>query len=87
MTRKKKEEGSQFGLYFGPLLDALRGLGGSGSPDEVVSVSQGISSSPTRFKTNYYPPVSLVIETKWPGRASTLSAKVSWIHQDAASGA
>jgi len=36
MTRKKKDEGSQFIRYFGPLLDALRGLGGSGTPDEVV---------------------------------------------------
>jgi len=36
MTRKKKEEGSQFVRYFGPLLDALRGLGGSGTPYEVV---------------------------------------------------
>lgn len=36
MTRKKKEEGAQFVRYFGPLLDALRGLGGSGTPDEVV---------------------------------------------------
>jgi restriction system protein len=36
MTRKKKEEGSQFVRYFGPLLDALRALGGSGTPDEVV---------------------------------------------------
>jgi restriction system protein len=36
VTRKKKDEGSQFVRYFGPLLDALRGLGGSGTPDEVV---------------------------------------------------
>jgi restriction system protein len=36
MARKAKEEGSQFVRYFGPLLDALRGLGGSGTPDEVV---------------------------------------------------
>ena len=36
MTLKKKDEGSQFVRYFGPLLDALRGLGGSGTPDEVV---------------------------------------------------
>ncbi|MBI3147529.1 MAG: restriction endonuclease [Betaproteobacteria bacterium] len=36
MTRKKNEEGAQFVRYFGPLLDALRGLGGSGTPDEVV---------------------------------------------------
>jgi restriction system protein len=35
MPRKKKE-GAQFTRYFGPLLDALRALGGSGTPDEVV---------------------------------------------------
>jgi restriction system protein len=33
---KKKEEGARFVRYFGPLLDALRALGGSGTPDEVV---------------------------------------------------
>jgi restriction system protein len=33
---KKKTEGARFVEYFGPLLDALRKLGGSGSPDEVV---------------------------------------------------
>jgi restriction system protein len=32
----KNEEGAQFVRYFGPLLDALRNLGGSGSPEEVV---------------------------------------------------
>src|SRR6266852_4590706 len=36
MAKKKPEEGAQFVRYFGPLLDALRGLGGSGTPDEVV---------------------------------------------------
>lgn len=36
MVKQKKEEGAQFVRYFGPLLDALRGLGGSGTPDEVV---------------------------------------------------
>lgn len=35
MSRKRADE-AQFVKYFGPLLDALRGLGGSGSPDEVV---------------------------------------------------
>lgn len=34
--QKKKEEGARFVRYFGPLLDALRALGGSGTPDEVV---------------------------------------------------
>lgn len=32
----KKVEGAQFLQWFGPLLDALRALGGSGTPDEVV---------------------------------------------------
>ena len=36
MARKKNAEGTKFLRYFGPLLDALRKLGGSGSPDEVV---------------------------------------------------
>jgi restriction system protein len=36
IARKPKEDGAQFVRYFGPLLDALRGLGGSGTPDEVV---------------------------------------------------
>lgn len=33
---KKQEGGPQFVQYFGPLLDALRSLGGSGAPGEVV---------------------------------------------------
>ena len=36
MTRKNKDEGAQFVRYFGPLLHALRSLGGSGTPDEVI---------------------------------------------------
>lgn len=36
MNKPNKIEGAQFVRYFGPLLDALRGLGGSGTPDEVV---------------------------------------------------
>jgi len=35
-TEQRKEEGERFVRYFGPLLDALRALGGSGTPDEVV---------------------------------------------------
>src|SRR6185503_11497494 len=31
-----KIEGAQFVRYFGPLLDALRDLGGSGTPEEVT---------------------------------------------------
>jgi len=36
MARHKKVEGAQFVQYFGPLLDALRGLGGSATVDEAV---------------------------------------------------
>ena len=36
MAKNKTVEGSAFVRYFGPLLDALRGLGGSGTPDEVM---------------------------------------------------
>ena len=36
MGKLSKIEGAQFVRFFGPLLDALRGLGGSGTPDEVV---------------------------------------------------
>ena len=36
MAKRKSPEGSVFVRFFGPLLDALRGLGGSGAPDEVV---------------------------------------------------
>jgi restriction system protein len=36
MNKRKKEEGAQFVKFFGPLLDALRRLGGSGAPEEVV---------------------------------------------------
>lgn len=46
MAKQKKEEGAQFVRYFGPLLDALRGLGGSGTPDEVVErIAQDLALS------------------------------------------
>lgn len=35
MTKREKE-GAQFLRHFGPILDALRSLGGSGTPSEVV---------------------------------------------------
>jgi restriction system protein len=34
--KQKKTEGAQFVRYFGPLLEALRGLGGSAKADEAV---------------------------------------------------
>jgi restriction system protein len=36
MAKRRNTEGTKFLRYFGPLLDSLRKLGGSGSPDEVV---------------------------------------------------
>ena len=36
MVKRKDDEGAQFVRYFGPVLDALRKLGGSGKPDEVM---------------------------------------------------
>ena len=36
MAKDKKEEGIQFVRLFGPLLDALRAIGGSAKPDEAV---------------------------------------------------
>lgn len=35
-TKSKRDQGAQFVRYFGPLLDALRGLGGSAKTDEAV---------------------------------------------------
>lgn len=37
MAKQEKIEGAQFVRFYGPVLDALRGLGGSGTPDEVVA--------------------------------------------------
>lgn len=36
MPKKNRNEGPQFVRHFGPLLNALRALGGSGTPREVV---------------------------------------------------
>jgi hypothetical protein len=38
-------KGAQYVQYFGPLLDALRSLGGSGTPDEIVErISQDLNT-------------------------------------------
>jgi len=61
-TKQKKDEGAQFIRYFGPLLDALRGLGGSAKPDEAVDrvsadlkisdevLNETLSSGGSRFR-------------------------------------
>lgn len=64
MAKRKNTEGTKFLRYFGPLLDALRKLGGSGSPDEVVEQvasdmnlsdeeqNEVVPSGGSRLKTN-----------------------------------
>lgn len=63
-TRKRNTDGTKFLRYFGPLLDALRKLGGSGTPDEVVEQiaadmnlsdeeqNEEVPSGGSRLKTN-----------------------------------
>lgn len=36
VAREREKEGAKFVRYFGPLLNALRGLGGSAKADEAV---------------------------------------------------
>jgi restriction system protein len=50
MAKRKNDEGAQFVNYFGPLLDALRKLGGSGTPDEVVEQIARTSGYPMTFR-------------------------------------
>lgn len=62
MAKTKKVEGAQFVQYFGPLLDALRGLGGSATVDEAVDrvasdlsvpediLNETLSSGGSRFR-------------------------------------
>jgi restriction system protein len=64
MAKRKNAEGTKFLRYFGPLLDALRKLGGSGTPDEVVEQiaadmnlsdeeqNEEVPSGGSRLKTN-----------------------------------
>jgi restriction system protein len=64
MATRRNTEGTKFLGYFGPLLDALRKLGGSGSPDEVVEQiavdmhlsdevqNETVPSGGSRLKTN-----------------------------------
>ena len=48
-TKSKRDQGAQFVRYFGPLLDALRGLGGSAKTDEAVDgVAEGMNIAETR---------------------------------------
>jgi restriction system protein len=64
MAKRRNTEGTNFLRYFGPLVEALRRLGGSGSPDEVVEQiaadmrlsdeeqNEVVPSGGSRLKTN-----------------------------------
>jgi restriction system protein len=64
MAKRRNTERTKFLRYFGPLLEALRKLGGSGSPDEVVEQiaadmklsddeqNETVPSGGSRLKTN-----------------------------------
>jgi restriction system protein len=46
VAKDKKDEGIQFVRFFGPLLDALRSIGGSAKPDEAIDrVAQDLKIS------------------------------------------
>lgn len=67
MANPKKEEGAQFVRYFGPLLDALRGLGGSATVDEAVD----------RVASDLELPNELLDETL-PSGGSRFKNQVAW---------
>lgn len=67
MVVAAKDEGSQFVRYFGPLLDALRALGGSASVDEAVD----------QIATDLALPDELLNETL-PSGGSRFRNQVAW---------
>ena len=76
MPSKRKAAGAQFVRYFGPLLDALRGLGGSGTPSEVVERIAEDLAIPDTVQNEILPLEDLVIEIRFIGHDSTLLEKV-----------
>jgi restriction system protein len=67
VASEKKEEGTQFIRYFGPLLEALRGLGGSAKADEAVD----------RVAEDLKVPDSVLNETL-PSGGSRFRNRVAW---------
>lgn len=65
--KEKKDEGAQFVRYFGPLLDALRGLGGSARAEEAVD----------RVATDLAVPDDVLNETL-PSGGSRFRNQVAW---------
>jgi hypothetical protein len=79
-------EGAQFVRYFGPLLDALRKLGGSGAPSEVVEriaedlkIPEDVQNELLDSGAPHFPN-----QVAWHGTTSV--ERVSSTHQNVASG-
>ncbi len=58
-TKASTEQGAQFLRFFGPVLDALRDLGGSGSPSEVRDQIAKKLAIPDRVQNEQLPSGSL----------------------------
>jgi hypothetical protein len=48
-----KKEGTKFLHHFGPLLDALRALGGSATPEEATDKVAELCAVPVGTRTNH----------------------------------
>jgi restriction system protein len=67
VAKEKDKEGAKFVRYFGPLLDALRGLGGSAKSDEAVDrVAEDLKLS------------DAVLNDVLPSGGSRLKNQVAW---------
>ncbi len=88
MVKRKTDEGAQFVKFFGPLLDALRKLGGSAAPDEAVEQIATDLALSDEIQNDLLPSGGTTFPQPGPlGRASTLSARACSIHRSEAFGA
>lgn len=78
---KKSVEGAQFVRYFGPLLDALRGLGDPELRKRSSNVLPRISRFRMRLRMNFSHPANLDTAIRSTGPGSTSCGKVCSIHQ------
>jgi restriction system protein len=77
VAKEKEEEGAKFVRYFGPLLDALRALGGSAKADEAVD----------RVAEDLELPDNVLNEVELPRFSGRFSAWVTSGYPQAARGA
>lgn len=76
-TKEKKDEGAQFVRYFGPLLDVLRGLGGSAKADEAVDRVANDLNVPDEVLNETLPSGGSRFAIKLHGLVSTSFGKAS----------